>query len=52
MGRAQPEPRRPSRRLYLLMRPFIGVWKDSVRHLSFIDTGPSDLAVLRGAMFK
>ena len=52
MERAQPEQRRPSPRHCLLMQLFIGVWNDLVRHLSCIDTDPSDLAVLRGAMFK
>jgi hypothetical protein len=33
MGRAQPERRLPSRRLYLLMRLFIGVRKDLVRRV-------------------
>ena len=52
MERAQPERRQLSPRHCLLMRLFIGVWKYLVRHLFCIDTDPSDLAVLRGAMFK
>ncbi len=50
MGRAQPERRPPSLRLYLLMQLFIGVWKVEVRFRTS-NRGDSDGKAVRRREF-